>query len=99
MSISNRTLAMAVTVFAVTGAVLAAQAITGPSSSASPYIHRVEAGVVSKSILTVGDSVAGYRLVGIPDGLGAFDNGDGTFTVLMNHEIPARVASCRHTAR
>jgi hypothetical protein len=28
-------------------------------------------------------------MVGIPDGLGAFDNGDGTFTVLMNHEIPS----------
>jgi hypothetical protein len=27
-------------------------------------------------------------MAGIPDGLGAFDNGDGTFTVLMNHEIP-----------
>src|SRR5215475_9757642 len=26
-------------------------------------------------------------MVGIPDGLGAFDNGDGTFTLLMNHEI------------
>jgi hypothetical protein len=26
-------------------------------------------------------------MVGISDGLGAFDNGDGTFTVLMNHEI------------
>jgi hypothetical protein len=26
---------------------------------------------------------------GIPDGLGAYDNGDGTITVLMNHEIPA----------
>ncbi len=26
-------------------------------------------------------------MVGIPDGLGAFDNYDGTFTVLMNHEI------------
>ncbi len=27
-------------------------------------------------------------MVGIPDGLGAFDNYDGTFTVLMNHELP-----------
>jgi hypothetical protein len=26
-------------------------------------------------------------MVGLPDGLGAFDNGDGTFTVLMNHEL------------
>jgi hypothetical protein len=28
-------------------------------------------------------------MVGIPDGLGAYDNGDGTFTVLMNHELPS----------
>ncbi|MEO8042046.1 MAG: hypothetical protein ABI646_05505 [Acidobacteriota bacterium] len=69
-------------------------ATTGPSSSQSPYIVRSVPGVVVKSILTVGDSVnlkpdgvTPYRMVGIPDGLGAFDNGDGTFTVLMNHEI------------
>jgi Bacterial protein of unknown function (DUF839) len=30
---------------------------------------------------------AGYRLVGAPDGLGAIRNGDGTFTLLMNHEL------------
>lgn len=30
-----------------------------------------------------------YRMSGIPDGLGAYDNGDGTFTVLMNHELGA----------
>ncbi|MDQ3774060.1 MAG: hypothetical protein M3461_06675 [Pseudomonadota bacterium] len=28
-----------------------------------------------------------YRMVGIPDGLGAYDNHGGTFTVLMNHEL------------
>jgi hypothetical protein len=28
-----------------------------------------------------------YRMVGLPDGLGAFDNGDGTFTLLSNHEV------------
>jgi hypothetical protein len=26
-------------------------------------------------------------MVGLPDGLGAFDNNDGTFTLLMNHEL------------
>jgi hypothetical protein len=26
-------------------------------------------------------------MCGVPDGLGAFDNGNGTFTLLMNHEI------------
>jgi hypothetical protein len=70
-----------------------ASAVTGPSSSKSPYLLRSQPGVVTKAILTVGDSVNAkpdgtpYRLVGIPDGLGAFDNGDGTFTVLMNHEL------------
>jgi hypothetical protein len=75
------------------GTVLA-NAITGPSSSQSPYVVRSQPGVVTKAIFTVGDSVnlkpdgvIPYRMVGIPDGLGAFDNGDGTFTVLMNHEI------------
>jgi hypothetical protein len=62
---------------------------------------------VTKSILTVGDSVntkpdgvTPYRMVGIPDGLGAFDNGDGTFTVLMNHELTSTQGEVRaHGAR
>ena len=74
---------------AAAGVLVLAQAISGPSSSASPYVRRVEPGVVSAAILTVGDAVDGYRLVGIPDGLGAFDSGDGTFALLVNHEIPA----------
>jgi hypothetical protein len=60
----------------------------GPSSSQDPYLVRSQPGVVFKSILTTGDSVGGYRMAGIPDGLGAFDNGNGTFTLLMNHELP-----------
>jgi WD40 repeat protein len=77
-----------------TAGLLLANAITGPSSSQSPYILRSMPGVVTKAIMTVGDSVNlkpgtsdPYRMVGIPDGLGAFDNGDGTFTLLMNHEL------------
>jgi hypothetical protein len=72
----------------------AAQAEQGPSSSATPYLVPAGPGVSFTSILTVGDSVGkkhkgneSYRMVGIPDGLGAFDNGDGTITVLMNHEL------------
>jgi hypothetical protein len=37
------------------------------------------------------DGVTPYRMVGIPDGLGAYDNGDGTFTLLSNHELPNSV--------
>jgi hypothetical protein len=71
---------------------LAAHSITGPSSSQSPYLVTSAPGVVIKSILTTGDAAMnGYRMVGVPDGLGAFDNGDGTFTVLMNHELAATV--------
>lgn len=41
------------------------------------------------ALLNVGDRTeqSDYRMAGIPDGLGAFDNADGTFTLLMNHEI------------
>ena len=78
---------------------------TGPSSSESPYLVRSQPGVVLKSILTVGDAVptdggGSYKLVGVPDGLGAFDNGDGTFTVLMNHELSAGAGAVHaHGAR
>jgi hypothetical protein len=62
---------------------------TGPSSSDGPYLVRHVPGVTLTSVLTAGDAVGGYRMAGTPDGLGAFDNGDGTFTVLMNHEFSA----------
>ena len=39
-------------------------AATGPSSSQSPYVVGSQSGVVTKSILTVGDAVGGYRMVG-----------------------------------
>ena len=74
---------------ATTAVAAAPGSATGPSSSASPYLLRTTPGVVTTSVLTVGDSVGGYRMVGIPDGLGAFDNGDGTFTLVMNHELGA----------
>jgi phosphodiesterase/alkaline phosphatase D-like protein len=62
---------------------------TGPSTLITPYLIPTGTGVLATSILTVGDSAPGstYKMAGIPDGLGAYDNGDGTFTVLMNHEI------------
>lgn len=103
--------AVTVSVMAVSGATAGASsassgAVTGPSSSQSPYVVGSQPGVVTKSILTVGDSVnlkpdgTPYRMVGIPDGLGAFDNGNGTFTVLMNHELPNTAGIVRaHGAR
>jgi hypothetical protein len=64
--------------------------VTGPSSSKAPYLLSVAPGVKATSIISVGDMAEnGYKMVGIPDGLGAYNNGDGTFTVLMNHELGA----------
>lgn len=63
------------------------QAAQGPSSSQAPYINAIAPGVEFTSILTTGDFAGGYKMGGIPDGLGAYDNKDGTFTVLMAHEI------------
>lgn len=67
-----------------------AAASMGPSTTVTPYLlPSLAEGVDVTSLLTVADLPAdnGYRMVGIPDGLGAFDNGDGTFTLLMNHEL------------
>ncbi len=58
--------------------------------AATPYLVPSAPGVTVTPVLTVGETGtqdATYRMVGIPDGLGAYDNGDGTFTVLMNHEL------------
>jgi hypothetical protein len=85
---------------------LLANSITGPSSSQSPYVVPSQPGVVVKAIMTVGDSVnlkpdgvTPYRMVGIADGLGAFDNHDGTFTLLMNHEINNTLGTARAHGR
>lgn len=70
--------------------------IQGPSTGSTPYAVSTHPLVNTYSIFTTDntgaipdDSVGGYGMVGIPDGLGAYDNGDGTFTVLMNHELGA----------
>lgn len=66
----------------------------GGHSSEGPYVIPSVPEVETYALLTVGDSVNTkpngvdpYRMVGIPDGMGAFDNGDGTFTMLSNHEL------------
>jgi hypothetical protein len=75
---------------------MGAIAVTGPSSSAASYLQATAGSSASfTSVLTTGDLVSltggtkasTYQMAGIPDGLGAYDNYNGTFTVLMNHEL------------
>lgn len=65
--------------------------IIGPSSTKSSQLRRrnVTLGDKTVIVLTVGDRVNGYRMVGKPDGLGAFVNPQDprTFVLTMNHEI------------
>ena len=91
-----RLAALSAAVMSITG--IAAAQTQGPSSSQPSYVLPSAPGVSVMSIMTVGDSVnmkpdgvTPYRMIGIPDGMGAYDNGDGTFTVLMNHEIAVSI--------
>ena len=75
---------------------------TGPSTTQSSYLVNLEPNITFTSILSAGDvvgtkkdGVTPWKMVGVPDGLGAFDNGDGTLTVLMNHEIGNTVGVAR----
>lgn len=66
---------------------IAQTTMTGPSTSHSPYMVPTVPGSTMTSILTVTESIGGYMLCGLGDGLGAYDNGGSTFTLLMNHEM------------
>lgn len=74
---------------------LLAIAIVGGATAASepgfkttkrPYLVPVEPGVVVDKILSTGDTVGGYQMSGIPDGLGAYERA-GVVHVFMNHEL------------
>jgi hypothetical protein len=92
---------------ALTLAGSASAQIKGPSTASTPYVLPVVPGLETISLLTVDNTGANpddvvskigggsYGMDGIPDGLGAFDNGDGTFTLLMNHELGGTVGVTR----
>jgi hypothetical protein len=106
----KRTTIVAVAV--VLGASAVYAQATGPTSSESPYIVPTAPDWSATSLLTVGDEPAGstYRMVGIPDGLGAlagrFDKTTGELladpafiTVFMNHELGATSGAVRAHGR
>ncbi|MGH7874578.1 MAG: hypothetical protein ACREQO_20485, partial [Candidatus Binatia bacterium] len=67
----------------------------GSSTTAGPYMIPSVSGVKFISILTVGDVIDSYLMVGIPDGLGLFTSGFDRFTVIMNHELGGTVGTVR----
>jgi hypothetical protein len=60
----------------------------GPSTTTAPYLVGATPNVQLTSLLTAGDALpADGVFAGTPDGLAAFDNGDGTFTLLVVHQL------------
>jgi len=51
------------------------------------YVVSKNAAVTITPFVTTGDTIGGTALRGIPDGFGAMANGDGTLTLLANHEV------------
>ena len=82
----------------VTGVGAPAQALPtgdGPSTSIAPYVLPAHDGVSVTSLLTVDDAARpdpSVDMVGIPDGLGAFAQGDDA-VVYMNHEFTSGVGA------
>lgn len=67
----------------------------GPSTTTEPYVLPSRAGVSTTSILTTGDAVGGYRMVGIPDGAGAWLENASTVAFVANHELGANAGVTR----
>ncbi|MBK7998084.1 MAG: esterase-like activity of phytase family protein [Verrucomicrobia bacterium] len=68
--------------------------VTGFRTSVTPYALPVGDDYSIIPILSVGDRVPRtsnpgelFQMIGIPDGLGAYGNPDGTTTLFMNHEV------------
>jgi len=78
----------------------AADLESGFRTSVHPYANPVGADYSLIPILSVGDRVPRssdasqlFQMIGIPDGLGAYPDYDGTTTLFMNQELPNTVNS------
>ena len=64
---------------------------------AKSWINPVKEGWTVTPLLNVGDKAgkSGYRMAGVPDGLGVMPNADGTLAIFMNHELAADMGKLR----
>jgi hypothetical protein len=91
----HRTHRAAVALVAAVVALAAVAVAASAATSIKPYVEPVGDEYEVRPLFSVDDKVPllggasgqQYRMVGIPDGLGAHPNGDGTRTLYMNHEL------------
>lgn len=67
------------------------------AAETTPYLEPSAGSAATfTEIISVGETgAAGEAFCGIPDGLGAYDNGNGTFTLLVNHELGTSAGKVR----
>ena len=68
----------------VAGSAVANSALTKPE-----YILAATDAATIKPLAYAGDTFGGFTVRGIPDGMGAMRNADGTITLLSSHEVPS----------
>jgi len=75
-------------ILAVTALVTVSLTTSAWAAASKPtYFLSKNSAVSLKVIATSGDSINGTVIRGIPDGMGAYDNGKGGITLLSTHEI------------
>lgn len=85
---------LAVSTVLAVGGTLVAQAI----GDKPVYLLSKNSAVTIDPIATTGDKIGGLVIRGIPDGMGAFDNGQGGITILSNHEVAINDAIAKKSA-
>ena len=68
----------------VAGSAVANSVLTKPE-----YITASTSAASIKALAYAGDQITGLTIRGIPDGMGAYRNEDGTITLLSVHEVPS----------
>ncbi len=68
----------------VAGSAVANSVLTKPE-----YIKAMTSAASIKALAYAGDQITGLTIEGIPDGMGAYRNEDGTITLLSVHEVPS----------
>ena len=70
-------------------ATIAGSAAANSARLKPEYIIASTSAASIKSLAFAGDTLGGFTIRGIPDGMGAYRNADGTITLLSSHEVPS----------
>jgi len=70
-------------------ATVAGSAVAYSASNKPEYVLPSTSAATIETLAEAGDVFTGFTIKGIPDGMGAYRNEDGTITLLSNQEVPS----------